>query len=137
MADIERMIIKLSNETVACKGSDGYISHYEIKPYLYSEINELLKDLERSYKTYHVLEENWKKAKELIREKNQQIWELLIENETLKERPKVVRCKDCEFIKIMPMDNHGHQPYWCENLSIFSEGPDWFCADGQKKQHED
>ena len=50
-----------------------------------------------------------------------------------KEKPDIVQCKDCINLKALPVDRHGHQPYWCENLSIYSEGPNWFCGDGVRK----
>ena len=51
----------------------------------------------------------------------------------LKEQPEIVRCKDCEHMKVLPCDIHGHIPIYCTNLGIYSEGLDWFCADGEKR----
>lgn len=48
----------------------------------------------------------------------------------------LVRCKDCKHIKKLPIDHHGHQPYWCENLNIYTEGLCWFCADGERRLSE-
>lgn len=45
----------------------------------------------------------------------------------------LVLCKDCMHLKKLPIDHHGHQPYWCENLNIYTEGLAWFCADGECK----
>ena len=46
---------------------------------------------------------------------------------------ELVLCKDCMNLRKLPLDNHGYQPYWCDNLNIYSEGLDWFCADGVKR----
>ena len=46
----------------------------------------------------------------------------------------IIRCGQCEFLKMLPVDHHGHQPYWCDNLKIYSEGPMWFCGDGHRKE---
>ena len=47
---------------------------------------------------------------------------------------EIVRCKDCINMKVMPCDIHGHIPIYCTNLGIYSEGLDWFCADGERKE---
>ena len=52
------------------------------------------------------------------------------------EERRLVTCSECKFMKILPADLHGHIPYWCDNLNIYSEGPDWFCADGEAKEDE-
>ena len=57
-------------------------------------------------------------------------------HDALTEQPDVVRCKDCINFGKLPIDHHGHQPYWCKNLNIYSEGPDWFCADGERKEDD-
>lgn len=52
----------------------------------------------------------------------------------LKEQPEIIMCKDCKHMKVLPCDIHGHIPIYCTNLSIYSEGLDWFCADGRRKE---
>jgi hypothetical protein len=52
-------------------------------------------------------------------------------HDALKEHPQIVRCKDCKNMKMMTRDIHGHIPIYCTNLGIYSEGLDWFCADGK------
>jgi len=46
---------------------------------------------------------------------------------------ELIRCKDCINLLKLPMDRHGHQPYFCKNLNTYTEGLDWFCADGERK----
>lgn len=49
------------------------------------------------------------------------------------DNSNIIRCKDCIHLEQRPMDNHGHIPYWCANLKIYSEGPGWFCGDAVRK----
>lgn len=51
--------------------------------------------------------------------------------ELLKEKPQIVRCKDCKW-------SSGHEdgrfakPFHCRKYRDFHEG-DWFCKDGEPK----
>lgn len=43
---------------------------------------------------------------------------------------KLIRCKDCKHGGI---DSTSHPNYWCSAHSEYHE-PDWFCADGERKE---
>ena len=45
----------------------------------------------------------------------------------------LVLCKSCKHLEVRPADAHGHIPYWCTNLNIYTEGKMWFCADAEQR----
>ena len=54
--------------------------------------------------------------------------------ELLKEQPEIVRCKDCMYNSISDSESLGQcliQYGW------FPARPDWFCADGKKRNDDD
>ena len=69
-------------------------------------------------------------ALELLKEQQQQIWEMQDRTEyledKLKKQPQIVRCKDCLW-------NSGtaERPY-CQHHST-GRTPEWFCASGEKR----
>ena len=43
---------------------------------------------------------------------------------------EVTRCKDCKWFGI----EYGYTFGWCNKNHIYSIKPDWFCADGERKE---
>ena len=48
----------------------------------------------------------------------------------------LVLCRNCKYLEIRDADRSGHIPHWCTNLNIYTEGKDWFCADGEQKDSD-
>ena len=51
---------------------------------------------------------------------------------------EVVRCKDCMWYEIWQLnqdgtDDHRYKPSYC-TLFNFKRKPDWYCADGERKE---
>lgn len=63
--------------------------------------------------------------------------------ERLKKLPsaaEVVRCRDCKYYEIYQLKKDGtedrrHRPSYCVILS-YKTRPDWFCADGERREDE-
>lgn len=52
----------------------------------------------------------------------------------------VVRCKDCKWYEIYQLkkdgtDDRRYKPSYCVNLAFHAQ-PDWYCADGERKEDE-
>lgn len=53
-------------------------------------------------------------------------------------QPELIRCKDCKWYEIYQLkkdgtDDRRYKPSYCVNLA-FHASPDWFCADGERKE---
>ena len=53
---------------------------------------------------------------------------------------EIVRCKDCKYYEIQQLkkdgtDDRRYKPSYCVNLA-FNASPDWFCADGERREDE-
>lgn len=53
---------------------------------------------------------------------------------------EVVRCRDCKWYEIYQLkkdgtDDRRYKPSYCVNLAFHAQ-PDWFCADGERREHE-
>ena len=64
-------------------------------------------------------------------------WDLIDDTVTLlKEKPEIVRCKDCKYRPTFPLaygaEIDGKWCYWCEMHRAWKHD-DWFCADGKRK----
>jgi len=55
---------------------------------------------------------------------------------TLKDLPDVVRCGDCQHCYFASNRVKAEQSYACSEHG-FNVTPDWFCADGKRKEKED
>lgn len=49
--------------------------------------------------------------------------------ELLKEQPQIVRCKDCKYVEC-----EGVEGFLVCDISGFSHLPEFFCADGERKE---
>lgn len=52
----------------------------------------------------------------------------------------VVRCRDCVWYEIYQLkkdgtDDRRYKPSYCRNLE-YQTRPDWFCADGERREDE-
>lgn len=50
----------------------------------------------------------------------------------LKEQPEIVRCKDCKYAA--PDMACSHESEWGNEISRNRCNPNWFCADGLRKE---
>lgn len=58
----------------------------------------------------------------------------------LQRMTELVRCKDCKWYEIYQLkkdgtDDRRYKPSYCVNLA-FHASPDWFCADGERREDE-
>ena len=49
----------------------------------------------------------------------------------LKEQEAIIRCKDCKHFLA---DKTCGNPRLCDQEDISTSGPDWFCADGERRE---
>lgn len=57
----------------------------------------------------------------------------------LKEQPEIVRCKDCKHLEhLKHLDEiNGRECYVCRKHTFTGmRSPDWFCADGERKDND-
>ena len=58
----------------------------------------------------------------------------------LKEQDAIVRCKDCKYCTIAAdkkwRQDFGKSIYECDHKGLCYVEPDWFCADGLRKEEE-
>lgn len=72
-------------------------------------------------------------ALELLKEQQDRLEQMTLDNtdlrncyEELKDRPEIVRCKDCKHYTLEPGK-------WECDLYDWVHEPDWFCKDGERK----
>ena len=64
--------------------------------------------------------------------------ETLLKTYQMKEQKQIVRCKECKHWNVGTCENDyiSRQIDDCGCLPTFHTEPDWFCANGERKEHD-